>query len=249
MEKEVIVTAKTVEKAVAEGASKLGKTAEQVQYEVLTEAKRGLFGIGGNDAKVRVYLSASEETQEPTAQPVDSASADDSAQAEEPRSENSAAEPAQAGELGKRALSFLETLLSHLQPDAKAVLVSETEDALELNLTGPHLGGLIGRRGEVLDSIQYLTSLTVNLGRDGYCRVSLDAEGYRAKREQTVRRMTERMAEKVLKYHRSFALDPMNAYERRLVHAACAEIPGVSSHSVGEGAERHVVLSPERPEE
>ncbi len=241
MEKEVIVTAKTVEKAVASGASKLGKTAQQVRYEVLTEAKRGLFGIGGNDAKVRVYLS--EEAEEETRTEVP-------AQAEEPAAESdSADEPVQAGELGKRALSFLETLLSHLQPDAKAVLVSETEDALELNLTGPHLGGLIGRRGEVLDSIQYLTSLAVNLGRDGYCRVSLDAEGYRAKREQTVRRMTERMAEKVLKYHRSFALDPMNAYERRLVHAACAEIRGVVSHSVGEGAERHVVLSPDRTED
>lgn len=240
MEQEVIITAKTVEKAVAEGASQLGRAPEQVQYEVLAEAKKGLFGIGSSDAKVRVYVTenAKEEETAPGESPV-----------QETAAVKETASAAADSVLAERAMSFLETLLSHLQPDAKAVLVSASEDALEINLTGSRLGGLIGRRGDVLDSIQYLTSLAVNLGRDGYCRVSLDAEGYRAKREQVVRGMAERMAEKVLKYHRSFALDPMNAYERRLVHAACQEIPGVVSHSVGDGAERHVVLSPDRSEE
>ncbi len=210
MLKEVIATGKTVALALEDGAKQLGKTPEQVEHEVLEEGKKGLFGIGATDARVRVFLP---ET------------------------------PA------LRAVDFLEKLIKNMKLEAVVEVVSEQEDEISLQVTGENLGVLIGRRGDVLDSLQYLTTLAANLGRTGYFRVSVDVQGYRAKRIEILRNIAKRMAEKALKYHRSFSLDPMPAYERRIVHAACQEIPGVFTHSIGDGAERRIVISPEKPAE
>ncbi|MCH5182961.1 MAG: protein jag [Oscillospiraceae bacterium] len=206
--KEVIASGKTLEQALEEGALQLGKTPDQVEYEVLEEGKKGLFGIGATDTKLRVYLP------------------------ETPAS---------------RAVDFLETLLANMGLEADVEVVSETEEEISLNIVGEHLGALIGRRGDVLDSVQYLATLSANLGNPGYYRVSVDAQGYRARRVETVQGIARRMAEKVLKYRRAFSLDPMSPYERRIVHSACQEIPGVTTHSIGEGADRRVVISPEKP--
>lgn len=206
--KEVITVGKTLEQALEEGALQLGKTPEQVEYEVLEEGKKGLFGIGATDTKLRVYLP---ET------------------------------PA------LRAVEFLETLLANMGLDASVEVVFENEEEISLNIVGEHLGALIGRRGDVLDAVQYLATLSANLGNPGYYRVSVDAQGYRARRVETVQGIARRMAEKVLKYHRAFSLDPMSPYERRIVHSECQNIPGVTTHSIGEGVDRRVVISPEKP--
>ena len=206
--KEVIATGKTLEQAVEEGALQLGKTPDQVEYEVLEEGKKGLFGIGATDTKLRVYLPETPAT---------------------------------------RAVDFLETLLGNMSLEASVEVVDETEEEISLNIVGEHLGALIGRRGDVLDSVQYLTTLSANLGNPGYYRVSVDAQGYRARRVETVQGIARRMAEKVLKYHRSFSLDPMSPYERRIVHSECQTIPGITTHSIGEGMDRRVVISPEKP--
>lgn len=205
MLKEVIATGKTVALALEAGAAELGKTPDQVEHEVLEEGKKGLFGLGATEAKVRVYLPETPAT---------------------------------------RAVDFLEKLIENMKLSASVEVVSETEDEICLNVVGEGLGALIGRRGDVLDSVQYLATLSANLGRPGYYRVSVDAQGYRAKRAETLKGIAHRMAEKVLRYHRSFALDPMSAYERRIIHAACQEIEGVTTHSVGEGADRKIVISP-----
>ena len=207
MLKEITSTGKTVDAAVAAALESLGKTADEVEVEVLDEGKKGLFGIGAADAKVCVRLK---ET------------------------------PA------LRAVEMLEKLIENMHLDAKVVVVSENEEEVFLNIEGENLGVLIGRRGDVLDSVQYLATLSANLGRPGYFRVSVDAQGYRAKRADTIRGMARRMAEKALKYHRSFQLDPMTAYERRIVHSECQSIEGVTTHSVGEGVDRRVVISPEK---
>lgn len=206
--KEVIVAGKTLEQALEEGALQLGKTPDQVEYEVLEEGKKGLFGIGATDTRLRVYLPETPAT---------------------------------------RAVEFLETLLDNMGLEADLEVVDETEEEISLNIVGEHLGALIGRRGDVLDSVQYLATLSANLGNPGYYRVSVDAQGYRARRVETVQGIARRMAEKVLKYRRAFSLDPMSPYERRIVHSACQEIPGVTTHSIGEGADRRVVISPEKP--
>ena len=205
--KEIITTGKTVEAALTEALSELGKTAEQVEYEVLEEGKKGLFGIGAVDAKVRVWLK---ET------------------------------PA------LRAMEMLEKLIENMHLNATVQVVSENEEEVLLNIEGDNLGVLIGRRGDVLDSIQYLATLSANLGRPGYFRVSVDAQGYRAKRADVLRGMARRMADKVKKYHRAFQLDPMTAYERRIIHSECQNIEGVTTHSVGEGVDRRVAIAPEK---
>ena len=207
MMKEVIATGKTVALALEAGAAELGRTPDQVQHEVLEEGKKGLFGIGAAEAKVRVFIPETPAI---------------------------------------RAVEFLEKLIENMRLNASVVVVSETEEEVCLNVVGQGLGALIGRRGDVLDSVQYLATLSANLGRPGYYRVSVDAQGYRAKRADTLCGMARRMAEKVLKYHRAFALEPMSAYERRIVHAECQNIEGVTTYSVGEGADRKIVIAPQK---
>lgn len=111
---------------------------------------------------------------------------------------------------------------------------------------GDTLGILIGRRGETLDALQYLTSLQVNKGQEEYTRVTLDTENYRAKREEALNRLASRMANRAIKTGRKVSLEPMNPYERRILHASLQNNPGVTTHSEGDEPYRHVVVVPER---
>ena len=116
------------------------------------------------------------------------------------------------------------------------------EDNLYIHMVGDTLGILIGRRGETLDALQYLTSLQVNKGREGYIRVTLDTENYRAKREDSLRRLAQRMANRAQKTGRKVVLEPMNPYERRVLHTALQNNPAVTTHSEGEEPNRRVVI-------
>lgn len=145
-----------------------------------------------------------------------------------------------------RAVSFVEQLVADMSLEATVEVVSKDEEGISLAVNGSSLGILIGRRGDVLDSIQYLATLAANMGRSGFYRVNVDVQGYREKRAETLRGVARRMSEKVLKYKRSFALEPMNAYERRIIHAECQSIGGVTTRSVGEGADRKIIMSPEK---
>ncbi len=145
-----------------------------------------------------------------------------------------------------RAVSFVEQLVADMSLDAAVEVVSKDDEGISIAINGGSLGILIGRRGDVLDSIQYLTTLAANMGRSGFYRVNVDVQGYREKRAETLRGVARRMSEKVLKYKRSFALEPMNAYERRIIHAECQNIGGVTTRSVGEGADRKIIMSPEK---
>ena len=119
------------------------------------------------------------------------------------------------------------------------VYVDESKaDNLSIHMIGDTLGILIGRRGETLDALQYLTSLQVNKGREGYIRVTLDTENYRAKREDSLRRLAQRMANRAVKTGRRVVLEPMNPYERRVLHTALQNHPAVTTHSEGEEPNR-----------
>ena len=120
---------------------------------------------------------------------------------------------------------------------------ADPEGNLFVQMTGDTLGILIGRRGETLDSLQYLTSLQVNKDREGYIRVTLDTENYRAKREDSLRRLATRMATRAHKTGHKVALEPMNPYERRILHASLQDHPHVTTHSEGEEPNRHVVIT------
>ena len=141
------------------------------------------------------------------------------------------------------ARAFLLELTKLMSVDVTIEMGTDAEGNVYGYINGDTLGILIGRRGETLDAVQYLTSLKVNRGREGYTRVTLDTENYRAKREDTLIRLANRMANRALRTGRKVSLEPMNPYERRIIHYALQQTEGVTTHSEGEEPNRHVVIT------
>lgn len=142
-----------------------------------------------------------------------------------------------------RAQEFLQTLTRLMDVPVEVHVKSDEEGNILVNLEGDSLGVLIGRRGETLDALQYLTSLCVNKGKEGYTRVTLDTENYRAKREEALTRLANRMASRAIKTGRRVSLEPMNPYERRIIHSALQSNDQVDTHSEGEEPNRHLVIT------
>ena len=142
-----------------------------------------------------------------------------------------------------RAKAFLQELTHLMGVEVTIDMGVDAEGNVFGYMNGDTLGILIGRRGETLDAVQYLTSLKVNRGREGYTRVTLDTENYRAKREDTLIRLANRMANRALRTGRKVSLEPMNPYERRIIHYALQQTEGVSTHSEGDEPNRHVVIT------
>ena len=141
------------------------------------------------------------------------------------------------------AHAFLMELTKLMGVDVTVDMGTDAEGNVYGYINGDTLGVLIGRRGETLDAVQYLTSLKVNRGREGYIRVTLDTENYRAKREDTLIRLANWMANRALRTGRKVSLEPMNPYERRIIHYALQQTEGVSTHSEGDEPNRHVVIT------
>ena len=142
-----------------------------------------------------------------------------------------------------RAQEFLQELTKLMGVNVSVAVATDEEGNVRVNMEGDTLGILIGRRGETLDALQYLTSLQVNKGQNSYTRVTLDTEGYRAKREEALVRLANRMANRAQKTGRKVSLEPMNPYERRILHSALQDHPAVTTHSEGEEPNRHVVIT------
>ena len=142
----------------------------------------------------------------------------------------------------KKASAFLSGLTERMGVPV-AIELQETDEQLRMQMTGEGMSLLIGRRGETLDALQYLTSLNINRGREEYLRVSIDTENYRAKREEALRKLAIRMAGRAKKSGRRVALEPMNPYERRILHSALQDDPDVTTHSEGEEPYRRVIIT------
>ena len=142
-----------------------------------------------------------------------------------------------------KAQAFLKELTHLMGVDVEVAVGLDEEGNVFVKMTGDTLGILIGRRGETLDALQYLTSLKVNRGQEGYTRVTLDTENYRAKREDTLVRLANRMANRAVKTGRKVSLEPMNPYERRIIHSALQANEAVDTHSEGDEPNRHVVIT------
>ena len=142
-----------------------------------------------------------------------------------------------------KAQEFLQNLTELMGVHVSVAVSTDEEGNVRVNMEGDTLGILIGRRGETLDALQYLTSLQVNKGQNDYTRVTLDTEGYRAKREEALVRLANRMANRCQKTGRKVAMEPMNPYERRILHSALQDHPAVTTHSEGEEPNRHVVIT------
>mgnify|MGYP000906294587 CR=1 FL=1 len=144
--------------------------------------------------------------------------------------------------LGEKAEKFLMDLFSKMKVEAD-ILVEETEDSIFMKAEGSDIGIVIGRRGETLDALQYLTSLVINKNKEEYKRVVLDIEGYRKKREKTLIRLANRLADRVIKYKKNITLEPMNPYERRVIHASLQDHKYVKTYSVGDEPNRKIMIT------
>lgn len=210
MKKEITVTAKTVEAAVAAGAEQLGVDVSAVTYEVIEAPKKGFLGFGETLAKVNVAFTPSPEMS---------------------------------------ALTFVRTIIRDMDIIADATITATPGSKREflINITGEEASALIGHHGETLDSLQYLTNLAANRREEdeesNYTRITVDVENYRSKREDTLRRLAKRMADKALRYRKSVTLEPMNSYERRIIHSEVQNIAGVTTNSIGADNNRRVVIS------
>ncbi len=141
---------------------------------------------------------------------------------------------------------FLVGLLQQMEVEAEVRVYQPEKGRYKVILEGKNLGALIGRRGETLDAIQQLTSYAVNRGGDRRCRIQLDAENYRERREQSLCRLAEKMAEKAVRYRRNVTMEPMNAYERHVIHTALQDTPHVTTYSTGVDPNRRVIISYDR---
>ena len=262
------VTGKTEDEALSKALEQLGLERDDVSVEILERAKSGFLGLGSCPAKVRVYYG--EET-EPAAQPAPALQeAPAPAPEKKPRPEKKAAAPAPAveetreekaqspapaaAELGEEVhdekseaiRTFLTGLLAQMESEAVVRVYLPEKGRYKVILEGKNLGALIGRRGETLDAIQQLTSYSVNRSGGGRVRVQLDAENYREKREQSLQHLARKVAAKVTRYRRSVTLEPMNAYERHVIHTALQDVPGVTTYSTGTEPNRRVIVAYDR---
>ena len=146
----------------------------------------------------------------------------------------------------KEITAFLTGLLQHMNSAAAVKVYMDEEGRYKVILEGEKLGALIGRRGETLDAIQQLTNYSVNRGNDKRVRVHIDAENYRLKREQSLEHLAQKVAAKVLKYRRNVTLEPMNAYERHVIHTALQDVEGVTTYSMGTEPNRRVIVALEK---
>ena len=246
------VTGKTEEEAIRAALSQLGLERDDVSVEILERSKSGFLGIGSSPAKVRVSyeLDVAEEPEVPQAKPAEKKPVEKKPEGKpEPAPEQQPEQPAapvSETEDADRIRAFLTGLLEHMDCRAQVKVYEEEKNRYKVILEGQRLGALIGRRGETLDAIQQLTNYAVNSGRDKRVRIHVDAENYRAKREQSLESLANKVAGKVLKYRRSVTLEPMNAYERHVIHAALQDKEGVTTYSIGTEPNRRVVVAYER---
>ncbi|MGB4610959.1 MAG: RNA-binding cell elongation regulator Jag/EloR [Saccharofermentanales bacterium] len=243
MTQTIEVSARTVEDAIKKGLAELGITESDAQIEILDEGDSGgLFGFGRKDAIVRI--SAIKETGSEEIDPIieeDFASDDDAAEVVEMSAE-------EQEEIEQSAVKFIASIMQNLGIHGKMSSYFDEEGTLHLNIVGDNVGGAIGRRGETLDALQYLTILAVNKNREEYTRVSLDIGGYRERRIKNMAQNARRSADRVLRTGKRFTLKPMSPAERRQVHIALQDYEGVKTYSEGKEPERCVVIAPDNEE-
>ena len=264
---------RTVDEAIFHGLNEMGVTIDQVDIITVQSETKGIFGFGARNAIVRLveretpvvpdFTAINEERREQREERRERRGdrKDDrrgrgdkrsDRRREQPREEKAAAAPEEeipySRDLAEELDSarFLQELLAKMGVNG-TVSAFENEEGIKLKIDSDTDGLLIGRRGETLDALQYIVSLYENKDRkeNGYRRISIDTEGYRARREDTLKRLARRNALKVAKSGRSFAMEPMNPYERRVIHSALQSFRGVTTHSEGEEPNRRVIITPE----
>ena len=266
------VSAKTVDDAITEALIQLGVTSDRLEYEVIEKGSAGFLGIGMKQGVIEARRKPEpkeEKVEEPVVEePVKAEPKKvETVQPQKAAAEKKADEPQKAAfekavEKEVKEEVKKETKLVEVQPqtieavedflkntmkamDMEVELKTEIDQdgALCVDMSGEHMGILIGKRGQTLDSLQYLANRVANKHQEGYVRVKLDTENYRARREETLRHLAKNIAHKVKRNRRPVALEPMNPYERRIIHSALQSDPYVMTHSEGEEPFRKVVIT------
>lgn len=236
------VTGKSVDEAITNACLKLETSSDNIEYEVIEKGSTGLLGLFTKPAKIKARIKSGV------------GSVDSEFKAFEKKEKEvirEAAEPAKAApkavlsneEIESRITNFLGDMFEAMDIPVEIKVTFDGEDeCVNVELLGENMGLLIGKRGQTLDSIQYLTSLVINKGKEKYVRIKVDTENYRQRRKDTLESLAKNIAYKVKRSRRSVALEPMNPYERRIIHSALQNDRFVSTKSEGEEPFRHVVV-------
>ena len=266
------VSAKTVDDAITEALIQLGVTSDRLEYEVIEKGSAGFLGIGMKQAVIEARRKPEpkeEKIEEPVVEePVKAEPKKvETVQPQKAAAEKKADEPQKAAfekavekevkeevkketklvevqpQTIKAVEDFLKNTMKAMDMEVELKTEIDQDGALCVDMSGEHMGILIGKRGQTLDSLQYLVNRVANKHQEGYVRVKLDTENYRARREETLRHLAKNIAHKVKRNRRPVALEPMNPYERRIIHSALQSDPYVMTHSEGEEPFRKVVIT------
>ena len=254
------VSAKNLNDAITEACQKLSVPSDRLYYEVIEEGSNGFLGIGSKPAVIKAALKeevekaceaaneAIKSANEAVEETIKVEKPEVKAEVKEEKKEVKAAVAAVSdGSLEKKAEVFLKDVFDAMKIDAVInVKYDAAEKSMDIDLAGEEMGLLIGKRGQTLDSLQYLVSLVVNKGCADYIRVKVDTENYRERRKETLENLAKNIAYKVKRNKRSFALEPMNPYERRIIHSALQDDKYVTTHSEGDEPFRRVVVTLKR---
>mgnify|MGYP001318901695 FL=1 len=272
MKGSIRVSAKTVDDAITEALIQLGVTSDRLEYEVIEKGSAGFLGIGMKQAVIEARRKPEpkeEKIEEPVVEePVKAEPKKvETVQPQKAAAEKKADEPQKAAfekavekevkeEVKKETKlvedqpqtieaveDFLKNTMKAMDMEVELKTEIDQDGALCVDMSGEHMGILIGKRGQTLDSLQYLANRVANKHQEGYVRVKLDTENYRARREETLRHLAKNIAHKVKRNRRPVALEPMNPYERRIIHSALQSDPYVMTHSEGEEPFRKVVIT------
>ena len=257
----ITVSKKTVEEAITEACIQLGLASTDVEVEVIEKGSAGFLGIGAKQAVIKAWKKQEKKESKKEV----SKKAEKVVKKEQPKvvvEESKIEEVSEVVEDASEEVAETEEKLAEVEPQTKeaceifltdvlktmgmeVTLTSEIDEdgSLSINMEGDNMGILIGKRGQTLDSLQYLTNRVANKMQDGYVRVKLDTENYRQRRKETLENLAKNIAHKVKRTKRSVSLEPMNPYERRIIHSALQGDKYVSTHSEGEEPYRRVVVT------
>lgn len=252
----ITVSKKTVEEAITEACIQLGLASTDVEVEVIEKGSAGFLGIGAKQAVIKAWKKQEKKENKKEVKK------EAKKVVEEPKKEEVKEEAIPVVEESNEEVAETEEKLAEVEPQTKEAcekfltdvlktmgmevhLTSEIDEdgSLSINMEGDNMGILIGKRGQTLDSLQYLTNRVANKMQDGYVRVKLDTENYRLRRKETLENLAKNIAHKVKRTKRSVSLEPMNPYERRIIHSALQADKYVSTHSEGEEPYRRVVVT------
>lgn len=251
MDKAIETTGKTVDLAIEKALEELGLSARDAEVEVLDEGEPGgLLGFGRRPAKVRVWRSErTDDRADDEDDDTDAAPPTDVDEDEEDTEDFRDDSESPTGERGFAAaenavLDYIQDILSGIGIHGRIESFADSEGQLHIEVTGSDCGAAIGRHGETLEALQYLSNIVANRYVDEYLRVIVDIAGYRRRREKKLRNMAVSSADRVLRAGRSKKMKPMNPAERRIIHISLRDYPGVTTYSEGTEPNRYVVVAP-----